>query len=347
MKKIKGLVIAGASLLLAVILVGCGSQSGKSLVVSTFGSSTPQRTSDIFNPFHQKSGIKINPQFSNDPSRFTQMEKNPDSNVDVAELSESNSVIGMQHNVFKKLNLSKIKNFKELSPAAQSVAKKTDSVPFSVNSIGIMYNPKKVGKITSFKQLWSSKLRKKIAIPTMSGTEGPGILAIAGDVANKPIEKDGGVGAFQELKALKPNIYKTYSEGPDLVNMVKSGQVDVAIIGDYNVNMLKQADKNLQYTIPNGTYANYDMLSILKNSKNEKNAYKYINYRLSKESQTKVAQMNTLNDPPVNSNVKLSGASATDKTYGMPYKVSKTLDYKFVNSHLSSWINKWNQIINQ
>ncbi len=88
------------------------------------------------------------------------------------------------------------------------------------------------------------------------------------------------------------------------------------------------------------------MLTMMKNSKNTNAAYQYINYRLSESVQKKVANTKSLNNAPVNQQVNLSKKEAANKTYGDVAKRAKTIDFFYVNSHISKWINQWNKIMN-
>lgn len=343
--------LAVSLLTIGSVAAGCSAQSQSSksgnLTVSTFGLSTKQMRNDVLNPFAKDSSVKVNTQFGDSSTRLTQIEHNPNSNVDVIELAQNNAVTGAKKKLFKKLNFNKIKNFKYLTPAEQKLARETNTVPYTVNSLGIIYNPKKV-KINSWKDLWSSKLKGKLALPDMTTTFGPAMLYIAGDQAGTSVTKDGGKAAFSSLRKLKPNVVKTYTQSSDLSNMFKSGEIDAAVVGDYAVGMLQATNSNLKYFVPaSGTYANYDNVAILKNSKNSAAAYKYIDFRLSKSVQKKVAGLNSLNNAPVNNQVKLTSKEAANKTYGSVAKRAKTIDFFYVNSHMSSWISQWNKIMNQ
>lgn len=221
-------------------------------------------------------------------------------------------------------------------------------MPYTVNSVGIIYNPQKAGKITNWNQLWNSQLKGKIAIPDITTTFGPAMLYIAGEHAGTQVTKDGGTAAFKAMAELKPNVVKTYTDSSDLANMFKNGEIDAAVVGDFAVSMIQAAVPNTVYTVPeSGTYANYDTVSILKGSKNKAAAYKYIDYRLGQTAQKAVASTNSLNNAPVNTTVKLSTASSKNKTYGTVAKRARTIDFQYVNAHLSSWVTKWNKLMNK
>lgn len=346
MKKAKLAIIC---VMLLGVLAGCGKKaSARKLTISTFGIATKQMKQDVLNPFATETKTKVSTQFGDSSPRFTQIEHNPNSSVDAIELSQNNALTGVKKNMWAKLDVTKIKEFKNLSSAQQKLAKETNSIPYTLNSIGIIYNSNKTDKITSWDQLWDKKYRGKIAIPDISTTFGPAMLYLAGEHAGTPVTADGGKAAFKALKELKPNVVKTYSQSSDLANMFKSGEIVAAVVGDYGVSMVKSALPSAVYTVPaSGTYANYDTISILKNSKNKDSAYRYINYRLSQSVQKKAANPKTLNYAPVNKAVHLDAKTAQYQTYGAVAKRAKTIDFGYVNRHLSTWVTTWNNIMNK
>ncbi|MCV3296630.1 ABC transporter substrate-binding protein [Oenococcus kitaharae] len=336
--------------ILSVLSLTAGSvnaKGSKSLTISTFGLSTKQMQTDVLTPFSKKAGVKTNAQFGDSATRLTQVEKNKNSGVDVIELSQNNALTANKATVFQKLDFSKLKNFKYLSKSQQKLARQTNSIPYTINSFGIIYDQSKTGKITNWNQLWSSKFKNKLAIPDITTTFGPATMYVAADHVGKSITNKGGAAAFSALKTLKPNLVKTYAQSSDLANMFNSGQISAAIVGDYAVGMLQASNSKLQYVVPDsGTYANYDTVSIVKGSKNLKAAYQYLDFRISQSVQKRVAKTTSLNNAPVNQKVKLNAAAAKNKTYGKVADRARTVDFNYVNKHLKTWITRWNSLIN-
>lgn len=317
---LSGLVVAG-------VLAGCGA-AGHQLTVSTYGSNVEWRRKLVVDPFQKKSKLQINPDFSNNPARFTKLEKSYGKGLDIAEITQLNTIQGREKgNVFKKINPSKISNYKDLTPAAKQVAKQTGGVPYATTSCGILYNKKKLGKISSWKQLWTNKkLRGKLAVPPMEQTNGPAFLAIAGEVAGTPIEKDNGkAAAFSKMKELKPQLIGNWDPST-IPDEMKKDEVLANVTSEFAVPKLLKNDKDLAYVVPKGSFSSYDVASVTKGSKSLKNDYKFLNYRISKGLQTKAAK---------------------NKTYGKNAKHTRNLNYKFVAKHLDSWISKWDHIIGE
>ncbi|BDQ57592.1 hypothetical protein EfsSVR2331_17170 [Enterococcus faecalis] len=102
----------------------------------------------------------------------------------------------------------------------------------------------------------------------------------------------------------------------------------------------------MTYVVPeSGTYANYNTVNIPKKAQNKEIAFKFVNARISEESQK--AKAISLNEGPTNQQVTLSEKEAKNKTYGAIAERAKTVDFNFINSQLADWIDQWNRTMNQ
>jgi putative spermidine/putrescine transport system substrate-binding protein len=350
-KFLLGTVVLASALFLAACSGGDSKDSGssskesKDLVVSTFGLSEDVVKSDIIKPFEKEFDASVTLDVGNSGDRLTKLKNNPASGIDVIELAQANASDGSEQGLFEKLDKSKLSNLSELTEGAKEVFDGGAGVPYTVNSVGIVYNSDKVGEIKEWKDLWSSDLKGKIAIPDITTTGGPLMMYIASDYAGKDITKDDGKAAFGALEELKPNIVKTYAKSSDLANMFESGEIEAAVVLDFAYDIVKGDSKNIQYVVPeSGTYANYNTMNIPTKAKNKELAYKYINYRIGKDSQKKKAV--SLNEAPVNKSVELTDEEAGNKTYGKIADRAKMIDFTFVNKQLTSWVDQWNRLLN-
>lgn len=350
MKKVLAL-----SLCAAIALTGCGSAAPKGdkettaaekkLVLSTYGLSEDVSEEEVYKLFEDQFGCKIVTETGSTNERFTKLSANAESTIDVIELSQAMTAKGIEEGLFEPLDLSKIENSQYLIGAAKTMAEAGQGVAYTINSIGIMYDAEAVGfDIKSFDDLWKAELEGSIAIPDITTTFGPAMVYMASDYKGVDVTTDNGKAAFEALEELKPNLVKTYAKSSDLINMFTSGEIKAAIVGDFGVPTIKEASPNLTYVTPEVTYANFNTISITKNCKDKELAYAYINYRLSKELQTKTTK--ALNEAPTNNQVEVEESNAISMTYGPVAENAKVLDYSFVNPILSDWIDQWNRIIN-
>ena len=352
MKKKLGLV--GLSLVTASMLAACGSNGEtdaangdkQTLVVSTFGLEEDKMQEDVFKPFEEKYNVDIVLETGTTSERLTKLKSNPNSTVDVIELSQSSAAEGTAAGLFAKVSSSDVPNIDNLIDSAKELSADGSGPAYTVNSIGIIYNKEAVGKeITEWSDLWDPSLKGKISIPDITSTFGPAMLYLASDYMNVDITSDKGAAAFEGITDLAPNVVKTYSKSSDLANMFQSGEIVAAVVGDFAVPIISESNATAEYVVPqSGTYANFNTININKNSKNKDLAYKYIEWRLSQEVQEKTAV--SINEAPTNKNVVLEGETAENKTYGEVAERTKMVDSTFVNENLQSWIDQWNRILN-
>lgn len=337
----------------AMTLTACGgpadggskTEGTQKLVLSTYGLSEDISAEEVYAPFEQQFNCEIVTETGGTNDRYTKLAADSESTIDVIELSQAMTAKGIDEGLFEDIDLSKIANAADLIGAAKTMAEAGQGVAYTINSIGIMYNPEVVGfEIKEFDDLWDSRLAGMVSIPEITTTFGPAMVYMASDHAGVDIKSDNGASAFQALTELKPNLVKTYAKSADLINMFTSGEVAVAIVGDFGVPTIQAANPNLVYVTPDITYANFNTISITKNCKNKDLAYEYLNYRLSQELQSKTGK--ALNEAPTNSKVQFTEEESQSMTYGPKAENAKVLDYSFVNPLLNDWIDQWNRIIN-
>jgi putative spermidine/putrescine transport system substrate-binding protein len=349
MKKVLAL-----SLCAAMALTGCAgaapkgeskSTEAKKLVLSTYGLSEDISAEEVYKPFEDQFGCKIVTETGSTNERYTKLSANAESTIDVIELSQAMTAKGIEEGLFEPLDLKKIENSQNLIGTAKTMAEAGQGVAYTINSIGIMYDPEAVGfEIKSFDDLWKAELEGSVAIPDITTTFGPAMVYMASDYKGVDVTSDNGKAAFEALEELKPNLVKTYAKSSDLINMFTSGEIKAAIVGDFGVPTIQKANPSLVFVSPEVTYANFNTISITKNCKDKELAYAYINYRLSKELQEKTTK--ALNEAPTNNQVTVAEENSKNMTYGPVAENAKVLDYTFVNPVLSDWIDQWNRIIN-
>jgi putative spermidine/putrescine transport system substrate-binding protein len=315
------------------------------LVLSTYGLSEDISAEEVYAPFEDEFNCEIVTETGGTNDRYTKLAADSESTIDVIELSQAMTAKGIAEGLFEDYDLSQIPNSADMIGAAKEMAEAGQGVAYTINSIGIIYNPNAVGfEITSFDDLWDERLEGMVSIPEITTTFGPAMVYMASDHAGVDVKSDNGAAAFEALAELKPNLVKTYTKSSDLINMFTSGEVAAAIVGDFGVPTIKAANPDLVYVTPEGTYANFNIISITKNCKNKDLAYAYLNYRLSPELQTKTGK--ALNEAPTNSKVTFTEEESKDFTYGETAENAKVLDYTFVNPILNDWIDQWNRTIN-
>ena len=325
---------------------GSSDQGPSTLIVSTWGLSEDILWQDVYAPFEKQYNCKVVLETGTTAERYTKLASNPNSTIDVIELSQKAAADGYAANLFAKVDYAKIANSKDLLPGAKAMTENGFGPAYTLNSIGIIYNPKALGfEIKEWADLWRPELANKISIPALSTTFGPAMVYVAADYAKVPVAKDRGEAAFKALEALKKNIVKTYSKSSDLANMFSSGEIVAAIVGDFAIPIITKALPEAKFLVPaSGTYANFNTIDVVATSKNKDLAYAYINWRISQQLQAKTAV--SLNETPINATVVLTAAQAENKTYGDIAKRARPVDFAVVNPLMAEWTDKWNRTLN-
>ena len=310
------------------------SGDAQKLVLSTYGLSEDISEEEVYTPFENEFSCEIVTETGGTNDRYTKLAADPNSTIDVIELSQAMTAKGTDEGLFDTL-----------IPAAKEIAEAGQGVPYTINSIGIIYNPELTGfELTSFDDLWDERLAGMVSIPEITTTFGPAMVYVASDHAGVDVTTDNGEAAFKALADLKPNLVKTYTKSSDLINMFTSGEVAAAVVGDFGVPTIVAANPTLVYVTPDGAYANFNTINVTKNCANKELAYEYINYRISEELQTKTGK--ALNEAPTNKDVTFTEEESKDMTYGDKAAKVKVVDYAFVNPILNNWIDQWNRTIN-
>jgi len=338
------LLLTITALMMMLLITGCRSQ--KEFSVSTFNTNEKQMTKDVLDPFGKANDLNVKGQFAGDSSRIKKS-----GSSDVIELSQNDAVTLNNAGKLRKLDFKRLKNFSHLSSEQQKLAKKTNSLPYSIDTLVLLYDPKKVNGMDFTSQLWDKGWVNNPAIPDISTTFGPAMVQIASIYSQYRSTSSfvgTGIGlhgkyAFEALKDLGPGT-KTYKTIPELNQMFKKGQVDVAVVNGSAVSKILVDNPNLKYVNPNAfdRVANYKMVSILKDSKNVDESYKYLDYRISKNVQEKVAAKDSLNEAPVNQQADVKNNQyLTDKGTS---RNAVTVDFDQVNQDLPLWKREWHGI---
>lgn len=316
-------------------------------VLSTFGLSQDIVESDVTNPFGANNGYDVLLEVGNAAERLSKVESGASTEIDAIELSQLQADQGASAGLFEAVTEEQVPNIANLSEGAMEVYENGAGVPYTVNSIGIVYDPEVIGHdISEWSELWDAKYASAISIPDISTTFGPAMLYLASDYKGVDITSDNGQAAFEGLTELSPNVMKTYEKSSDLVNMFQAGEIEVAVVADFAYDLIKESNPNVEYVVPeSGTYANYNTINIPTTAENKEAAYAYINWRISQELQSTTAA--SLNEAPVNSTVELSEEVAINKTYGEVAERAQSIDTKFVNEQMADWLTKWNETLNK
>lgn len=337
---------AALAILATFSSVASASAQTKTFTISWWGYNGDKMKANIIEPFKKICGCDIVFETGNNADRLNKLKLRDGKGVDVIYLSDSFSQLGVAQGLFQEVDASKIPNLSEIYELGRNPQGKYGPA-YTIGRVGLVYDSAKVDPaITSWADLWRADMKSSVSLPGITTTAGPMVVLQAGKHAGVDAYEDSEK-AFEAISELKPNVVKNYNTGSELVNLISTGEVRVALAQDFTLASMQAAVKTMTWaTLKEGDIATLNMVNIPKGSENVELAHQFINFVLSKEVQQKEAEQGV--DAPINSKVELSPEQAKMWTYGAD-QVSKLgrIDYAKLNDAKTDWIDQWNEVFGQ
>ena len=241
-------------------------------------------------------------------------------------------------NLFEQFDAKKIPNY-------ANVVERGRISPFHIGSWAyvytIGYRPDLVPtgiKFDSWNDLWNPQLKGKIAAPDFDPSHIITISALlsGGDARTWSKGQD-------KLKALKPNFKAFYTNDANSQQLIATGETPVQVLLSMNAYHMAAQGVPVKVVIPNeGAVLGVDTMAIMKGTKKQELAHKFMNIALSPEVQSKIVAMKKAS-PIVNNakvsaeDAKLPGIFTTDEQWR---KQAIVIDNKFRAEETAAW-RKW------
>ncbi|AYD04036.1 ABC transporter substrate-binding protein [Neorhizobium sp. NCHU2750] len=318
----------------------------KTITISWWGYNGEKMNANIIEPFKKICGCDIVFETGNNADRLNKLKLRDGKGVDVIYLSDSFSQQGIEDGMFSEIDPAKIPNLSEIYELGRQPQGKFGPA-YTIGRVGIVYDSATVKPpITSWNGLWREDLEKSVSLPGITTTAGPMVVVQAGKHAESDAFEDS-ESAFAAIEELKPNVVKNYNTGSELVNLISTGEVRVALAQDFTLASMQAAVPTMVWAkLKEGDIATLNTVNIPKGSQNVDLAYQFINFILSKDVQQKEAEQGV--DAPINTKVQLTPEQAKIWTYG-PEQVGSLslLDYHKMNEAKADWIDQWNELFSQ
>lgn len=317
-------------------------QAKDTFTISWWGYNGDKLNANIIEPFKKMCDCDVVFETGNNADRLNKLAVRNGDGVDVVFLTDSYSQIGIEKDLFQKIDRSKIPNVTKLWDLAQ--APQGDYGPaYSVGRVSIVYDSDQVEPITSWNDLWRKDLANSVSLPGITTTAGPMMVLRAGAHAGVDAYADPDA-AFAALEEMKPNIVKNYKTGSEMVNLFSTGEVTVAVAQDFTFASLKEAVPSMvNAELSDGDIATLNTINIPKGAEHVELAHEFINFVLSTPVQEIEAKQGV--DAPVNKEVVLTPEEAANWTYGEEEISSlNRIDYGKLNAAKVDWIDRWNEI---
>jgi putative spermidine/putrescine transport system substrate-binding protein len=301
---IKKLVAYG--ILSALLAASNVARAQEALVVSTWGGSFRDLIDEsIGKEFTRQTGVPVRYVTGGTIDRLNKAKlaaATPESDI-----TFTTSHIGFLYvasSLFETLDTSKIPNYPNL-------VERGKISPFHIGSwayvYAIGYRPDLVPaslKFDSWNDLWDPQLKGKVASPDFDPSHIITVSAMLSGGDAKTWTK-----GEAKLKSLKPNIKAFYTNDANSQQLLATGEAPVQVMLSMNAYHMASQGVPIKVVIPKeGAVLGVDSMGIMKGTKKQDLAYKFMDIALSPDVQAKIVALKKAS--PIVSNVKVSAEDA-------------------------------------
>ncbi|TCL69864.1 ABC transporter substrate-binding protein [Rhizobium sp. BK251] len=339
----KKVLLASAGLV-AISAAGAWAQE-RTLTISVYAFAQDDFKELVYDPFEAKCGCKLVVETGNSVERLAKMEANKASPVvDLAAVSMADALAASRAGLIDKVDTSKLANFGKLYDIAKDPNGDGMSVGYTFYATSIAYRSDKM-KIESWADLLKPEYVGHVAWPNVTTNQGPPSLYMLGLALDKntPDLK----APIEELGKYKDDIVTFYVKSSQLVQLMQQEEIWAAPIGRFSWAGFTKLDVPVAWATPKeGQTGGMNVMVLTKGSKNQDLALQFMDFWLSTEVQTKLAEK--LVDSPANKDVKLSPEIAENLTYGEETAKSlKLIPSATALDNRDVWLKEWNASVGQ
>ncbi|WP_455873721.1 polyamine ABC transporter substrate-binding protein [Rhizobium yanglingense] len=336
--------LIASAVLLALIPLGAVAQD-RTLTVSVYAFAQDDFKTLVYDPFEKQCGCKLVVETGNSVERLAKMEANKANPVvDMAVVSMADALSASRKGLVEKIDPSKLTNFGKLYDLAKDPNGDGMSVGYTFYATSIAYRSDKM-KIESWADLLKPEYVGHVAFPNVTTNQGPPALYMLGLALGKdtPDLK----GPIEAVGERKDDIVTFYEKSSQLIQLMQQEEIWAAPIGRFSWAGFTKLDLPVAWATPKeGQTGGMNVMVVTKGSKNQDLALQFMDFWLSTDIQTKLAEK--LIDSPANKDVKVSEAAANNLTYGEDTAKSlKLIPSAAALDNRDAWLREWNDKVGQ
>lgn len=323
-------------IMLLIVLTGCtkGSNSKGVVNVLNWSSYIPDT---VIADFEKEYNIKVNyGTYSSNEELLAKVTSSKEGTYDVVFPSDYMVELMKEKNIIKQIDKSKIHNISNIDSTFLNQEYDTNneySLPFLSTIVVIAYNKDKISEnITGYNDLLNKKYKNNIVLlDDQRIVIGSALLALGYDMNETDQRKL--KEAENWLLNLKKNVKAYDSDSPKTFFI--TDEVDIGLMWSAEAILAKAKNHNIEIVYPaEGHAISMDNYTILKGSKNEENAYLFIDYLL----RTDVSQKIVEEYPYISPNKNISNSIGLNEIFNKGHYV------KNIGSDIKQYDKLWANI---
>jgi len=337
------MVLASATAL--TLSMGVAQAQERTLTISVYAFAQDEFKKIVYDPFEAKCGCKLVVETGNSVERLAKMEANKTNPViDMAVVSMADALQATRAGLIDKIDTTKLTNFNKLYDLAKDPNGDGMSVGYTFYATSIVYRTDKM-KVESWADLLKDDVVSHVAFPNVTTNQGPPALYMLGQALGNdtPDLK----GPIEAIGAKKDEIVTFYVKSSQLVQLMQQEEIWAAPVGRFSWAPFAKLDLPLAWATPKeGQTGGMNVMVMTKGSKNQDLALEFMDFWLSTDVQTKLAEQ--LVDSPANAEVKVSDEVAGNITYGEETAKSlKLIPSATALDNRDAWLAEWNATVGQ
>lgn len=312
----------------------------KTLTISTYSFAQDAYKEALYDPFEAICDCNLVIETGNSVERMSKIEANAANPViDMAVISSHDALALARKDLLAKLDISALSSHSKLYPAAQDPIGGNMAVGYTFYASSIVYRTDLV-EIDSWADLLDEKLAGNVALPNITGTQGPLTLMMLGKASGDESTEFKGV--ISDIGTHADDIVTFYSRSSELAQLMNQEEVIAAPVGRFAWSRFKSSPLPFAWAEPKeGQAGGMNVMIMTKGNGNEELTHQFMDYWLSTETQTRIAE--ALIDSPANAEVVVSDEVADNLTYGADLINSLSiLSPAEIIDNREAWVEQWN-----
>ncbi len=325
----------------AMGLIAGAAAAEEKLTISVYSFGMDAMNEAVFAPFEEICGCDVVIETGNSVERMAKIEANAaDPVIDMAVMSAHDALSLGRKGFLQPLDFSQIPSHADLYASAQDPIGGNLAVGYGFYATSIVYRSDLV-EINSWADLLSDELKGRVALPNITGTQGPLTLKMLDQALGN--DDMSFAATIDAVGAHADDIVTFYNRSSELAQLMLQEEVIAAPVGRFAWSRFSGADLPFKWAEPSeGQTGGMNVMVMTKGNGNEALAYKFMDYWLSTEVQTRVAVAKL--DSPANAKVVVSDEIAESLTYGADLINSlNMLDPAAIIDNRDAWLERWNK----
>ena len=282
-----------ASIIAFALLLSGSVAAAETLKLLTWKGYAPKQLVD---KFEQETGIKVEATYSNNEEMIAKLRATRGAGFDLAQPSQDRiSSVQAKFNLYQPIDYTKINGDQIIQSMLEAVKSNTKvkqasyAVPFCYGTSGLIVNRKMAPDASDYSDLLNPAYQGRISYRLKR----PTLIALAFSAGEDPFASYADANQYRRLMEdigermiqSKPLVKNYYPNGDALLEMMRSGEVYVALGWDNGGWKLHAENPDIDFVAPaSGALGWIDTFAIPAKAKNVDAAYKWINFMLRPEN---------------------------------------------------------------